>query len=104
MRAASGLTPWRCATSTKICAPSGVRSCMGEACSIQTDLWTRHFRKVNPRPRYSSHHLLERQRPSVHSISRVFVGDVGLNRPGGGDVGVAAGLIALSPLGEAARI
>jgi hypothetical protein len=41
---------------------------------------------------------------SVHSVFRVFVGDVGLNCPGGGDVGVAAGLIAFLPLGEAASV
>jgi len=55
-------------------------------------------------PRYSSNHPLERQRVSVHSVFRVFVGDVRLNCPGGGDVGVAASLIAFLPLGEAAPI
>ncbi len=55
-------------------------------------------------PRYSSHRLAKRQRASARSIFRVFVGDVGLDGSGGGDVGVGAGLIAFLPLGKAAPI
>jgi len=53
------------------------------------------------RPRYASDHPLRCQRVSVHSAFREFVGHVGLNCPGGGDVSVAAGLIAFLPFAEA---